>query len=89
MNLYQRWKRDKYYMLSRLPCQEGKFKEEFPGFGVHKSTQSFFFFFFFFCACGLTSPVPPVPLENFIKGYKTDENPVTWAKGNILNTEHT
>lgn len=39
MNLYQRWKRDKYYMLSRLPCQEGKFKKEFPGFGVHKSTQ--------------------------------------------------
>lgn len=39
MNLYQRWKREKYYTLSRLPCQEGKFKKEFPGFGVYKSTQ--------------------------------------------------
>lgn len=39
MNLYQRWKRDKYYMLSGLPCQEGKFKKEFPGFGVRKPTH--------------------------------------------------
>lgn len=39
MNLNQRWKRDKYYMPSRLPCQEGKLKKEFPGFGVPKATQ--------------------------------------------------
>lgn len=39
MNFYQRWKRDKYYMLSGLLCQEGKFKKEFTGFGVRKPTH--------------------------------------------------
>lgn len=36
MNLYQRWKRGKYYMISGLPGQEDKFKKQFPGFGNYK-----------------------------------------------------
>lgn len=58
MNLYQRWKRDKYYMLSGLPGQEGKFKKQFPGFGNYKLTHKKFLFLCVCvcaCLCGLVS----------------------------------
>lgn len=66
MKLYQRWKRDKYYMLSGLPCQESKFKKEFPGFGVNMSTHYKFLFF-----CGLTSSLLFPLSEKNVKGDKT------------------